>query len=124
MANPRLPTAIAKVTGATIANPKRHNDRSAPKVKSLGVAPKRFTEDQKEIWDEFNTDFYYLGRTDRNLVGLACILQDEINKGKAPIAAFAQLRLMLSSMGGTPVDRSKVSTPGDDEKDPTDEFLN
>jgi len=120
---PRLPQEVAKVTGAIAKNAGRFEDRASPKVRSLGPAPVRFTEEQKVIWGEFNDDFPWLGRTDRNLVGLACILQDEINKGDAPIAAFAQLRLMLSSMGGTPVDRSKVSAPDDEDTDPTDEFL-
>lgn len=120
---PRLPQEVAKITGAVAKNAGRFTDRSAPKVKSLGPAPKRFTESQAEIWNDFNADFSWLGRSDRNLVGLACILQDEINKGEAPIAAFAQLRLMLSSMGGTPVDRTKVGKEDDEEEDPTDEFL-
>ena len=40
------------------------------------------------------------------------------------MAAFAQMRLLLSSMGGTPVDRTKVSAPDDEAEDPADEFLN
>jgi len=38
------------------------------------------------------------------------------------IAALAQLRLCLSAMGATPVDRSKVTMPEAD--DSADEFLN
>ena len=121
---PRLPQEVAKVTGAIAKNAGRFADRATPKVKSIGPAPKHFSDEQREIWDAFNSDFPWLGRTDRNLVGLACILQDAINAGDAPIAYFAQLRLMLSSMGGTPVDRSKVQVPEGDEVDPTDEFLN
>lgn len=121
---PRLPQQVAKVTGAIAKNAGRFEGRSDPKVKSLGPAPKRFTPEQADIWNEFNSDFPWLGRTDRNLVGLACILQDTINQGEAPIAYFAQLRLMLGSMGGTPVDRTKVQSPDDDSADPADEFIN
>uniref|UniRef100_UPI004048AEFC hypothetical protein n=2 Tax=Yoonia sp. TaxID=2212373 RepID=UPI004048AEFC len=121
---PRLPQEVAKVTGAIAKNAGRFVERATPKVKSLGPPPKHFDEDQKEIWAEFNADFSWLGRTDRSLVGMACVLQAEINKGEAPIAAFAQLRLMLSSMGGTPVDRTKIKSPDDEDTDPSDEFLN
>ena len=121
---PRLPQDVAKITGAADKNAKRFKDRASPKVKSLGPAPKAFTDEQREIWNEFNADFPWLGRTDRKLVGMACLLQDAINAGDAPIAYFAQLRLMLSSMGGTPVDRSKVTMAEDTKPDPADEFLN
>jgi len=121
---PRLPQEVAKVTGAIAKNAGRFSDRATPKVKSLGSAPKSFDADQIEIWDEFNADFPWLGRSDRRVVGLAVILQSEINKGDAPVAVFAQMRMLLSSMGGTPVDRSKVQAPEDDDADPSDEFLN
>ena len=124
MARPRLPEKVAKTIGANIKDPQRFRDRKEPKVKSLGHAPKSFDADQVDIWDEFNADFPWLGRSDRRVVGLAVILQSEINKGDAPVAVFAQMRMLLSSMGGTPVDRSKVQAPEDDDADPSDEFLN
>jgi hypothetical protein len=34
------------------------------------------------------------------------------------------MRLCLSSMGGTPVDRTKISAPEEEPEDPADEFLN
>ncbi|WP_439150752.1 hypothetical protein [Sulfitobacter sp.] len=124
MSRPRLPQEVAQVTGAVSKNAGRFRSRSAPKVKSLGPAPKRFTDDQREIWDEFNADFPWLGRSDRRVVGLAVILQSEIDKGEAPVAVFAQMRMLLSAMGGTPVDRSKVVAPDEEEPDPADAFLN
>ena len=122
---PRLPQAVAKVTGAIDKNAGRFSSRSAPKVKSLGPAPKRLTDEQREIWGEFNADFPWLGRSDRHVVGLAVKLQHEINTNpECPVAVYAQMRLLLGSMGGTPVDRSKVAAPEEEEADPTDEFLN
>jgi hypothetical protein len=93
-------------------------------VLSLGTAPKHYDEMQVEIWDEFNADFPWLGRSDRALVRLAVDLQMMINSGEAPVSVYAQMRLLLSSMGGTPVDRSKVAAPDDDDADPMEEFLN
>jgi len=40
------------------------------------------------------------------------------------ISALAQLRLCLSAMGATPVDRSKVTMPEGKKPDPLEEFLN
>ena len=121
---PRLPAEVAKITGAVAKNAGRFESRADPKVRSLGLAPKRFTDEQREIWNEFNADFPWLGRSDRGLVRLAVELQTMIDQGEAPIAVYAQMRLVLGSMGGTPVDRSKVAVPEEDDADPTDEFLN
>ena len=120
---PRLPQEVAKITGAIAKNAGRFTDRASPKVKSLGPAPSKYDDAQREIWDSFNDDFPWLGRADRELVRLAVDLRTIIDSGEAPVAVYAQMRLLLSSMGGTPVDRSKVAAPDDEEKDPTDEFL-
>lgn len=112
------------MTGADARSPGRFKDRKEPKVRSLGPAPKRFDAEQRELWDAFNEDFPWLGRPDRELVAMAVELRSMMNSGEAPISAFAQYRLCLSSMGGTPVDRSKVAAPEEDDEDPADEFLN
>lgn len=125
MGRPRLPGTVATVTGADKRSPGRFKGRSAPVVKSLGQAPKRFTAAQVEIWDEFNEDFPWLGRSDRRVVGLAVMLQHMIDTDPdCPVAVFAQMRMLLSSMGGTPVDRSKVQAPEEESEDPADAFLN
>jgi hypothetical protein len=125
MTRNRLPVEVASITGADKRNPGRFKGRSDPVVKSLGSSPKLFSPAQILIWDEFNADFPWLGRSDRRLVGLAVRLQHTIDTDPdCPVAVFAQMRMLLSAMGGTPVDRSKVSAPEDDKKDPADEFLN
>jgi hypothetical protein len=57
------------------------------------------------------------------LVELAARLKVITSESGAPLAAFTQLRLCLSSMGGTPVDRSKIAAPDDATDDPADEFF-
>lgn len=122
----RIPQEVAKITGAVAKNAGRFEGRSSPKVKSLGSAPNRFTPDQVEIWNEFNNDYPWLGRSDRRHVGLAVVLQSQIDIAGMDTTPpmFAQMRLLLSGMGGSPVDRSKVPVTADDETDPADEFLN
>jgi hypothetical protein len=123
---PRLPAEVAKVTGAVAKNAGRFQGRAAPKVKSLGPPPARLSEAQQKLWKEFNDDFPWLGRSDRGIVSLAVLLQSQIEAAgdEATPPMIAQMRLLLSSMGGTPVDRSKVAVPDDPEEDPLDEFVN
>jgi hypothetical protein len=123
---PRLPNDVAKITGAVAKNAGRFKGRASPKVYSLGPAPKRFTDEQVDIWNDFNGDFPWLGRSDRALVEVAVNLLDQMRQlgDETPIALYAQMRMILGQMGGTPVDRSKVNAPDDDDKDPMDEFLN
>lgn len=122
---PRLPNKVASVTGAVAKNAGRFRDRREPKVKSLGPAPKRFSEGQAAIWNDFNADFPWLGRSDRALVEVAVNLLDQMRTlgDETPIALYAQMRMILGQMGGTPVDRSKVGAPEDKDVDPADEFL-
>lgn len=126
MARPRLPEQVAKVSGAEIKDPQRFRSRKAPKVLSLGPAPSRLTADQRVIWDEFNADFPWLGRSDRALVEVATNLLDQMRQlgPETPIALYAQMRMILGQMGGTPVDRSKVNAPDDEEQDPADAYFN
>lgn len=121
---PRLPNEVAKITGAVAKNAGRFAGRSSPKVFSLGPAPKHYDEKRKKIWDEFNDDFPWLGRSDRNLVRMGVDMRSRIDEGDAPINVYAQFRMVLSSMGGTPVDRSKVNNPVETDDDPADEFIN
>ena len=125
MARPRLPVEVASVTGADKRSPGRFKGRVEPVVKSLGPAPKTFDDAQVEIWNEFNADFPWLGRSDRRLVGLAVRLQTMIDVNpECPVAVIAQMRMLLSAMGGTPVDRSKVSAQDEESTDPADAFIN
>lgn len=126
MARPRIPKAVAKITGADERSPGRFKDRSEPEVPGLGPAPQRLTDAQREIWDEFKADFPWLGRCDRSLVESAVHLLGLLRElgREAPISLHAQLRLCLSSMGGTPVDRGRVSPLADDDEDPAGEFIN
>lgn len=126
MTRPRLPEQVAIVTGADKRSPGRFKGRKTPVVRSLGPAPKRYTPEQVAIWNEFNEDFPWLGRSDRSYVGLAVVLQSQIDDAGMEVTPpmIAQMRLLLSGMGGSPVDRSKVSAPEEESADPADEFLN
>jgi len=67
----------------------------------------------------------WLRASDKWIVGLASQLSARTHEVDCPIGIYAQLRLCLSSMGGTPADRSRVQWSTDDpDDDPASEFLN
>ena len=125
MAKPRLPSAVADATGAAARNPKRFANRKPIKSAPLGKAPRHFTVGQIEAWDLFADEMPWLTKGDRMVVEVAARLRDGMKVNPDfPIAGYAQLRMCLSSMGGTPADRSKVSAPDDEDQDPADKFFN
>lgn len=126
MPRPRLTPEVAEITAADRHSPGRFKGRSNPKVKSLGPPPNRLSDDQKKIRAEFKEDFPWLGRSDRALVEVATNLLNRVRQlgPETPIALYAQMRMILGQMGGTPVDRSKVFAPDDKPYDPAGEFLN
>ncbi|MEM6413187.1 MAG: hypothetical protein AAF720_00835 [Pseudomonadota bacterium] len=125
MANPRVPTAKAEVTGRTLQNPGRFKNRSKPKVRPLGAPYKRMSDEEQEIWAEYASEFSWLNSSDRKILAIACRLTARFwNDPDMPVAALAQLRMCLSAMGGTPSDLSKIYMPEQEDEDPAAKFLN
>ena len=125
MARNRLPQELAQITGAATKNRKRYAGRSTPVVERLGPAPKAYWVYRRAIWETFRTEFPWLGRSDRQLLNLAVELRLAMDTSETfRVSHAAQMRLLLSSMGGTPVDRSKISSPDDGSTDPAHEFVN
>jgi hypothetical protein len=124
MARPRLPETVANTTGAADKNPQRFRDRKPPKTLPLGKAPRYFDDDQRAAWDDFADEMPWLGKADRVVVEVAARLRADMQRPDFPMAGYAQLRMCLSSMGGTPADRSKVAAPQEDEDDPLAKYAN
>lgn len=125
MARPRTPTEIAKATGAAAKNPKRFIGRGTPKSEPLGPAPACLDVAQAKAWRAFADEMPWLTKGDRMVVEVAARLRHGMQTDPDfPMGGYAQLRMCLSSMGGTPADRSKVSPPDDNDEDPADKFFN
>jgi hypothetical protein len=125
MARNRTPTTVARVTGRDIKDPKRLSDRVDPPVNALGNPPARLTSDEMMVWADIADDMPWLAGSDRGILEIACKMTVKVSEPGCPMGYFTQLRLCLSSMGGTPVDRSRVSYDASDEgKNPTAEFFN
>ena len=122
MGNPRTPAAKAKVTGAAALHPGRHASRSDPKVKGLGNPSSFLDEHGRQAWEGFKAELPWLAESDRAMVEIASLVRGRILSGTdVGVTAMSMLQSVLSKLGGSPADRSKVTVP--DEPSEEDEFF-
>lgn len=122
MPNPRTPVAKAKVTGAAALHPGRHAERTEPKVAGLG-APSAFLDKHgKAAWEGFKRELPWLAESDRAMVEIAAHVRGRLLGGEdVGVTALSMLQSVLSKMGASPADRSKVAVPDGEEAE--DEFF-
>lgn len=112
----RKPTAKLKRTGALRKNPKRYADRKKePRPNGpIGPPPLCLNDAQVACWSEIieNSPAGVLTKADRHIVELGARTLATI-RGRGKITAFQlqQMRSILSSLGMTPADRSRVGAP-------------
>jgi hypothetical protein len=127
MANRRTPTPKALVSGAEIKNPARLKDRlaSVNGRKPLGDPPERLNEAEREAWRDFADTLPWLARPHRAIVELTCRLRVRIESGEVwGVNAVSAYSSMLSKLGASPIDDSRVHWPADEEADDLDHFFN
>lgn len=125
MPRPRLPTAKAIASGAAAKNPGRFKGRNAPKnMRALGNPYVGMSEAEKTYWGEFKADLPWLHAGHRVLLRMACQFAARMDEGELGVSAAQALSSILSKLGATPVDETKVAQ-GDDgeETDPGEEFF-
>ena len=117
-----MPVAKAKITGAATRNPKRHAKRADPVNGPLGGPPAHLQLFAKRAWDRFRAELPWLTSSDRALLEVACIIRAEMLQGQiVGIQKLNTYQAVLSKLGATPTDRSKVNVP--DEEPEKDEFF-
>jgi hypothetical protein len=125
MPNPRTPSAKAEVTGAAVAHPGRHKARAEPKSQGLGKPSGFLDQFGKQAWEGFKQELPWLAESDRAMVEIASSVRGRLLSGEdVGITALSMLQSILSKMGASPADRSKVMVPDDEESDPTDAYFN
>lgn len=112
----RKPTAKLKRSGAFRKNPKRESARkSEPRPNGpIGAPPASLSDPQVACWNEIiaNSSPGVLTKADRVIVELgARTLAMVRGRGKLTAFQLQQMRAILSSLGMTPADRSRVSAP-------------
>src|SRR5690606_24906747 len=125
MARPRLPAKKAEISGAALINAGRFKDRRAPKrTRPLGEPYAFMTEAQKEAWELFRSEIPWLNSSHRALLHLACVLRARLSENPdMGVNGLQTYSAILSKLGATPVDETKVSLPDDEEEDPADRFF-
>lgn len=124
MAKPRIPTKKAKVTGATLKDPARFKSRKEPANASpIGAPYKGMTPAQVKVWKECAENMPWLSAPHRLLLRQVSILAARMETDpEVGVSAMHALSAMLSKLGTTPTDESKVDHPAGDE-DPDDKFF-
>ncbi len=122
MARSRTPVAKAKVTGATLKDPQRHRDRKEPSGRPLGKASDFLDVNGQKAWEGFKRELPWLMESDRSMVEIAASVRGRLLGGEdVGVQALSMLQSILTKLGASPADRSKVALP-DDEKE-KDEFF-
>jgi hypothetical protein len=124
MPRPRLPQSKAEVSGATAKNPGRFADRKAiRRVRPLGDPYTLMTEIERQYWAEFARELPWLHSAHRVLLRLTCQLSAKMDAGDIGISAAHALSQLLSKLGATPVDETKVNHAEGDDEDAADRFF-
>lgn len=119
MPRPRLVQEKAEVSGAIAQNAGRFKDRKTPKRRRpLGEPYAAMTEGQCFYWAEFQHEMPWLSSADRLLVRMACQLAARMDEGDIGISASSALAGILSKLGATPTDITKVQHGNDEDEDP------
>jgi hypothetical protein len=124
MARNRNPKAKADVSGASTVNPSRYRDRStSAQTRPVGDPYPKMTDAQKVCWAEFKAELPWLNSAHRPLLRLACVLAARMDEPTFGVQATMTLSAILSKLGATPVDESKVHRPPEEDEDPADRFF-
>jgi hypothetical protein len=79
------------------------------------------TETEVQMWHELAGSLPWLRASDRMLLRLACKLAARMDEGELGVQASSVLSGLLSKLGATPVDQSRVRIV---EPDDDDDWLN
>lgn len=122
----RTPKGKAAITGSDTRHPGRFKGRQGPKkTRPAGEPYKTMNPVEREAWREFVTELPWLNSSHRPLLLLACRWMARLQDPKADfgVSATQALSSILSKLGATPVDETKVGHMADEDEDPTDEFF-
>lgn len=122
MPKPRLPNVVATVIGAADKNPGRFRGRNDPMTAPLGEPSPRLKPTEREAWGKFVAERPWLVESDRPMLEIACALRSRVIGRRGMTINVVQVySAVLSKLGASPADRSKVAMPP--QEDEPDEFF-
>lgn len=114
----RTPLAKAQIMGADRKNPQRYRGRNDPACSPIGDPSAFLNDDQRAAWDMFVAEIPWLTAADRPLLELASVLRAGfLADTMTGINRMQVYSSVLSKLGATPVDRSRIGIPQDEEED-------
>lgn len=124
MPRPRLPAAKAEASGAALKNAGRFKNRKAPANKRpVGKPYAGMPPVEVGYWKEFVAELPWLHSGHRVLLRMACRLAARLDGDDFGVSAAQALSSILSKLGATPVDETKVADGGGEEEDPGESFF-
>ena len=125
MARPRTPTMKAHVTGAALRNAGRYAGRAIPSgATDIGQPPACLTPAQADAWQEFVAELPWLNSGHRAVLQIAAVLRARlIADPDMGVNAMQAYSAVLSKLGATPADESRVAMPDPVEDDPAERFF-
>ena len=124
MPNHRTPKAKALAAGADLIHPERFKDRKGPKnTLMVGEPYVGMSDKQKLAWREYQDELPWLTSSHRTLLRLACMWTAKMDEDDFGVSATQALSSILSKLGATPVDETKVNHGDDEEQYETDKFF-
>lgn len=125
MAKPRTPTMKAHLTGAALRNAGRYVGRAiASGATDIGQPPDCLTPAQADAWQAFVTELPWLNSGHRAVLQIAAVLRARlIADPDMGVAALSAYSAVLSKLGATPADESRVAMPEPVDDDPAEQFF-
>lgn len=124
MPRARTPLAKAEASGAKIIHPERFAGRKGPKKpRPVGDSYAGMSVKEKKAWTELRAELPWLTSSHRTLLRLACMWVARMDSKEFGVSATQALSSILSKLGATPVDETKVNHGDDEDEDPAGEFF-
>jgi phage terminase small subunit len=123
----RKPTELLMLNGAFEKNPKRKRSIGPKSTAAIGDPPATLNETERDIWREIvsHAPAGVLTLPDAIMLETLCQLVGAMRARDITDAQRGQMIKMLSLIGFTPSDRSRISTGGaPDDTDPFARFVN
>jgi hypothetical protein len=106
-------------------DPQRFAKRKEPKLTGPLGEPTSFLDELEQLaWVSFQREIPWLLETDRALIEAACRMRARLWGGMVDVKIVTALSSILSKLGATPADRTKVFVPDDPDENPEDKFFN
>ena len=123
MPRARTPTSKAKVTGATVKNPQRFKGRGKGTKGKLGATSSFLSVAGQAAWEAFKKELPWLTEGHRAILEVCAMVRGDLIAG-APVGVsrLQMYQSMLSKLGATPADESKIRISEDDEEEKDDIF--